>query len=84
VNVSISKEWQCFIDAQVKSGEFGNASEVIRAALRHWREERERQVLAEFTTVWPQTGAPGQPTDDDNKHISSMVRAHRKSTKSRR
>jgi len=48
MNVSISKEWQGFIDAQVKSGEFGNASEVIRTALRHWREERERQALAEL------------------------------------
>jgi putative addiction module CopG family antidote len=84
MNVSISEEWQCFIEAQVKSGEFGNASEVIRTALRHWREERERQALAEFTAVWPQTGAPGEPTDDDNTRISAMVRAHRKSAKSRR
>jgi len=84
MNVSISKEWQCFIDAQVKSGEFGNASEVIRTALRHWRQERERRALAEFTAVWPQTGAPGEPTEDDNAQISSMVRAHRKSAQSRR
>jgi putative addiction module CopG family antidote len=84
MNVSISKEWQSFIDAQVRSGEFGNASEVIRTALRHWREERERQALAEFTVVWPQTGAPGEPTDDDNERISSMVRAHRGSAKTRR
>lgn len=84
MNVSISKEWQFFIDTQVKSGEFGNASEVIRTALRHWREERERQALAEFTDVWPQTGALGEPTDDDNTQISAMVRTHRKSSKSRR
>lgn len=84
MNVSISKEWQCFIDAQVKSGEFGNASEVIRTALRHWREERERQALAAFTAVWPQTGALGEPSESDNAQISALVRAHRESVKSRR
>ena len=84
MNVSISKEWQSFIDSQVKSGEFGNASEVIRTALRHWREERERQTLAEFTAVWPQLGAPGEPTGEDNARISALVRAHRKSARLRR
>jgi putative addiction module CopG family antidote len=84
MNVSISKEWESFIEAQVKSGEFGNASEVIRTALRHWREERERQALAEFTAVWPQQGPPGEPTDGDNAQISALVRAHRKSAKPRR
>ena len=84
MNVSISKEWESFIEAQVKSGEFGNASEVIRTALRHWREERERQALAEFAGVWPQQGPPGEPTEEDNAQISALLRAHRRSAKSRR
>lgn len=84
MNVSISKEWESFIAAQVRSGEFGNASEVIRTALRHWREERERQTLAAFTAMWPSTGAPGEPTDDDNAQISVLVRAHRKSARTSR
>jgi putative addiction module CopG family antidote len=83
MNVSISKEWESFIEAQVKSGEFGNAgnaSELIRTALRHWRKERERQALAEFTAVWSQQGSPGEPTADHSAQIS----AHRKSAKARR
>ena len=84
MNVSLSKEWQSFIEAQVKSGEYGNASEVIRTALRHWREEREHQALAQFTSVWPQHGPLGEPTNDDNAQISALVRAHRKSAKPRR
>ena len=84
MNVSISREWESFIAAQVKSGEFGNASEVIRTALRYWREERERQSLSAFTAVWPQTGAPAEPTDADNRQISALVRAHRQSANTRR
>lgn len=48
-NVSLTAELNAFIRAQVASGQYQNASEVVRAALRllqrqHERDERKRGV----------------------------------------
>ena len=50
-NVSLTAELNAFIRAQVASGQYQNASEVVRAGLRllqrqHEREERRRSVSA--------------------------------------
>ena len=46
MNVSIGQHWEKFVDALVKSGRYGSASEVIRAALRmvEAREEKLEQL----------------------------------------
>lgn len=38
MNVSIGKTWEQYVAAQVESGTFGNASEVVRDALRRQQE----------------------------------------------
>ena len=48
-----------FIAQQITTGQYGNASEVIREALRYWREERERRAMEEFQAAWPQSGPRG-------------------------
>lgn len=58
-NVSLTAELNAFIRAQVASGQYQNASEVVRAALRllqrqHERDERKRGVSV--------------PTDGDARH----------------
>jgi antitoxin ParD1/3/4 len=50
-NVSLTAEFKAFIRAQVASGQYQTASEVVRAALRlrqtqHAREERTRVLPA--------------------------------------
>ena len=78
MNVSLSEYWEKFIAQQIASGQYGNASEIIREALRHWRDERERKALEEFRSAWPQEGPPGEPTEEDNAQITALVRAHRR------
>jgi len=84
VNVSLSEYWEKFIAQQITIGQNGNASEVIREALRYWREERERRAMEEFQAAWPQSGPRGEPTEADNARISSLVRARRRQRKARR
>jgi antitoxin ParD1/3/4 len=38
MNVSIGKTWEQYVAEQVESGQFGNASEVVRDALRRQQE----------------------------------------------
>lgn len=38
MNVSIGKTWEQYVSEQVESGLFGNASEVVRDALRRQQE----------------------------------------------
>jgi antitoxin ParD1/3/4 len=45
VNVSLSEYWEKFINQQIASGQYGNASEVVREALRYWRDARLRAPL---------------------------------------
>jgi antitoxin ParD1/3/4 len=44
-NVSLTDHWVEFVDGLVDSGEFNNASEVHREALRRLERERERYAI---------------------------------------
>ena len=48
MNVSLPQTWEEFVAGQVSSGEFGNASEVVREALRLLREQQEARALEEM------------------------------------
>jgi putative addiction module CopG family antidote len=84
MNVSLSEYWEKFIGQQIATGQYGNSSEVIREALRYWRDERERKAMEEFRGVWPQEGPAGEPSDKDQAQISAFVRAHRRAKRARR
>jgi len=58
LNVSLTPELMAFIAAQVGSGRYGSASEVVRTSLR-LLEEKERQ-----TPVPPRIGASRETAPD--------------------
>ena len=47
MNVSLTKELEDYVAAQVKTGHYGSASEVIREALRMKIKEERRALLSE-------------------------------------
>lgn len=80
MNVSLPATWEQFVASQVKAGEFGNASEVVREALRLLRDQQERRALEElraaFANVDPH-GGQGEPTPRERALISQTIRRHR-------
>ena len=81
MNVSLPPTWEEFVASQVTSGEFGNASEVVREALRLLREKQESRALAEMRTAFAGVdphGAPAEPSPQNRALIGQLVRRHRK------
>lgn len=80
MNVSLPPAWEQFIAGQVSAGEFGNASEVVREALRLLRDQQEsrasEELRAAFAGVDPH-GGQGEPTPDDRAMIRQLIRRHR-------
>jgi antitoxin ParD1/3/4 len=81
MNVSLPQTWEEFVAGQVSSGEFGNASEVVREALRLLREQQEARAMEEmragFAHVDPH-GGQGEPSPADRALIDQLIRRHRK------
>ncbi|MGO8925794.1 MAG: type II toxin-antitoxin system ParD family antitoxin [Limisphaerales bacterium] len=80
MNVSLPETWEQFVATQVQAGEFGNASEVVREALRLLRDQQESHARAEmraaFAGVDPH-GGPGEPTPRDRALIGQIIRRQR-------
>jgi antitoxin ParD1/3/4 len=64
MNVSIGERWECFVDAVLKTGRYGSASEVVREGLR-LVEEREAKLQALRDTLNASIAAGGRHTDGD-------------------
>ncbi len=81
MNVSLPETWEQFVATQVQAGESGNASEVVREALRLLRDQQESRARAEmcaaFAGVDPH-GGEGEPTPRDRALISQIIQRHRK------
>ena len=52
MNVSLPDAWEKFVASQVRSGEFGNASEVVREARRLLRDEQEARAMSEMQVAF--------------------------------
>ena len=81
MNVSLPQTWEEFVAGQVSSGEFGNASEVVREALRLLREQQEARALEEMRAAFAHVdphGGQGEPNPADRALIDQLVRRHRK------
>jgi putative addiction module CopG family antidote len=80
MNVSLPRAWEQFVATQVASGEFGNASEVVREALRTLREQQEVRVTEEMRAAFAHVdphGGPGEPSPADRALIDQLIRRHR-------
>lgn len=81
VNVSLPPTWEQFVASQVSAGEFGNASEVVREALRLLRDQQETRAIEEmraaFLAVDPH-GGEGEPTPRARALIAQTVQRHRR------
>jgi antitoxin ParD1/3/4 len=64
MNVSIGERWEGFVEAAVKSGRYGSASEVVREGLR-LVEEREARLRALRNTLNESIAEGGSFSDDD-------------------
>ena len=80
MNVSLPAALENFVTSQVKSGEFGDASEVVREALRLLREARESKAMEEMRAAFAgvdSSGNKGEPTAKDRALIQKLIANHR-------
>ena len=66
MNISLTPELESFIHAQVSTGRFASASEVVRHALRLVEEEDRRSYIERWLL--------GQLRDDEKKRLPRHVR----------
>ncbi len=79
-SISLPSELSALIDQAVEGGEFGNASEVVREALRQWKERRELHghTVEELRAAWTDglaSGAPQAFTAETVRQIKSEGRS---------
>jgi antitoxin ParD1/3/4 len=80
MNVSLPPTWEQFVAGQVTAGEFGNASEVVREALRLLRDQQESRALEEMRTAFAGVdphGGQGEPAPEARALIGQAIRRHR-------
>jgi putative addiction module CopG family antidote len=76
MNISLSPELRATIEQRVKSGHYGNASEVIRAGLRALHREEMGEVWREWQTA--KLHLPQDPiTPELEEEIAGQVRVLR-------
>ena len=63
ISVAVTEKLAGDIEAAVASGDYASASEVIRAALRSWKREREDRetVVRRLRELWDEGIASGEP-----------------------
>jgi antitoxin ParD1/3/4 len=82
MNISLPGELKAFIDARVRSGFYGNASDVIRAGLRALTREEMSASYREFQEIM--ATLPKDPlTPETEQEIVEAVRKSRAREKSK-
>lgn len=64
-SVSLGDHFADFVDAQVRSGRYGSASDVLRAGLRLLEEHEAKVKALEAALVAGEESGPPQPFDFD-------------------
>jgi antitoxin ParD1/3/4 len=81
VSVALTPEFMDLLKQAVRTGEYTSASEVIRDALRHWRERRAdlEQNVAEVRRLWKQGIASGPGRFKSIREIKKEARRRARS-----
>ena len=80
MNVSLPSALEDFVSSQVKSGEFGDAGEVVSEALRLLRKEQEAKAMEEMRAAFAgvdSSGGKDEPTAKDRALIHNLIGSHR-------
>jgi putative addiction module CopG family antidote len=80
MKVSLPSALEDFVSSQVKSGEFDDAGEVVREALRLLRNEHEAKAMEEMRAAFAgvdSSGGEGEPTAKDRAFIHNLIKSHR-------
>jgi antitoxin ParD1/3/4 len=73
MNVSIGERWEGFVEAVLKSGRYGSASEVVREGLR-LVEERETKLAALRETINASIAEDVFHTDEEvDAHLAEVM-----------
>jgi antitoxin ParD1/3/4 len=86
MNVSLSAEFVAFVEREVKSGEYGTASEVVRDALRLLRRERAAEeekmaVLRREVAIGVEQARAGRLSKRSVSDIAASLRQQDKRSK---
>jgi antitoxin ParD1/3/4 len=72
VQVTIAEPYDSFIDAQVESGRYNSAEEVVEAGLRLLKEEEARIEWLRNALIEGENSGPSRPLDRDE--FKSLMR----------
>jgi putative addiction module CopG family antidote len=80
MKVSLPSALEDFVSSQVKSGEFDDAGEVVREALRLLRNEQQAKAMEEMRSAFSgvdASGGEGEATAKERESIRAMIGNYR-------
>jgi antitoxin ParD1/3/4 len=68
VSIAVTPEMAAMLRRAVASGEYASSSEVVREALRDWKERRtlRNEAIAELRRLWDEGLASGEPVESED------------------
>ena len=79
MKVSLPSALEEFVSSQVKSGEFGDAGEIVCLALRRLREDQESKAMENMRAAFAGVdgaGGKGEPTAKNRADIAKLIKNH--------
>ena len=83
MNISLTPELKAGIEARVKSGQYGDASDVVRAGLRALAREELGASLQHFQEIMARLPADPRLTPELEQDVERRVRASRSAAKAK-
>lgn len=76
VSIAVTPEMAAMLRRAVASGEYASSSEVVREALRDWKERRtlRNEAIAELRRLWDEGLASGEPVESEDAFVRIKAR----------